>query len=217
MTTWPYLFESYYLEQHQLITGTAQGRGTTYFFDWEGYKLVLRHYRRGGLVGRVNPDYYLNTKLEKTRPYQEWKVLSELQAMGLPAPKPAGMRIVAGGLFYNADLLTHQIENVIPLCDALQNKALSDEEWKNVGQTIKSFHDKKVYHDDLNCHNILLSDNQVYLIDFDKGAIRSTSSDKWKQGNLDRLLRSLKKEQGLADTFYFTEENWQAMLKAYHT
>lgn len=218
MTNWPYLFESYYLKQHRLITGTAEGRGTTYFFDWEGYKLVLRHYLRGGLVGKFNPDYYLNTKLEKTRPYQEWKVLCELQALGLPAPKPAGMRIVSGGLFYRADLLTHQIEGVTPLCDALEEQALCEGAWQEMGRTIRRFHDAGVYHDDLNCHNILLrhaeSGREVFLIDFDKGKINQKEAS-WKQANLDRLLRSLNKEKGQLDNFNFNDEHWQSLLKGY--
>ena len=217
LTSWPYLFESYFLEQHQLVTGTAQGRGTTYFFDWESHKLVLRHYLRGGVVGKFNPEFYLNTKLEKTRPYQEWQVLCELQKIGLPAPKPAGMRIVSGGLFYTADLLMHQLEGVMPLCDLLLQGELSVQRWQKVGQVIRQFHNEGVYHDDLNCHNILLRDDEVFLIDFDKAEIRSDS--KWKTQNLDRLLRSLNKEDGLAkeagQAFNFSGSAWDELLQAY--
>ena len=219
LTSWPYLFESYFLEQHQLIKKTAQGRGTTYFFDWESHKLVLRHYLRGGLVGKFNPEFYLNTKLEKTRPYQEWQVLCELQNLGLPAPKPAGMRIVSGGLFYSADLLMHQLEAVTPLYDLLLKGEINY--WQNIGQVVRQFHNAGVYHDDLNCHNILLRGDEVFLIDFDKCAIKSDNAESaiWKKKNLDRLLRSLNKEQGIAQTagkgFHFSGSEWDELLQAY--
>ena len=135
LTSWPYLFESYFLEQHQLIAATAKGRGTTYFFDWESHKLVLRHYLRGGLVGKFNAEFYFNTQLQKTRPYREWALLCELQKLGLPAPKPAAMRIVSGGVFYSADLLMHQIQGATSLCDALiQGGSVH---WHKIGQVIR--------------------------------------------------------------------------------
>ena len=220
LTSWPYLFESYFLEQHQLITGTAKGRGTTYFFDWESHKLVLRHYLRGGLVGKFNPEFYVNTTLEKTRPYKEWSLLCELQKLGLPAPKPAGMRIVSGGLFYSADLLMHQLEGVTPLCDLLLKGEV--EHWQKIGQVIRQFHNEGVYHDDLNCHNILLRGDEVFLIDFDKCAIKpdSKATDSWKNKNLDRLLRSLNKQQGIAEekgqSLHFSAAAWDELLQAYN-
>ena len=220
LTSWPYLFEPYFLEQHQLITGTAQGRGTTYFFDWEAHQLVLRHYLRGGWVGKFNPEFYLNTQLEKTRPYQEWKMLCELQKLGLPAPKPAAMRIVSGGLFYSADLLMHQLQGVTPLCDLLLQGEVRH--WQKIGKVIRQFHNAGVYHDDLNCHNILLREEEVFLIDFDKCHIQPNSSatDQWKGKNLQRLLRSLNKQQGIAkaagQSFNFSTVAWDDLLQAYN-
>jgi len=82
---------------------------------------------------------------------------------------------------------------------------------------IRQFHDAGVYHDDLNAHNILLAEDMIYLIDFDKGDIRQGKS--WKKKNLARLLRSLHKEQGKASqvqkTFAFSNQNWEQLLKGY--
>ncbi len=36
------------------ITGQAKGRGTTIFIEHEGQRWVLRHFKRGGLVGKVS-------------------------------------------------------------------------------------------------------------------------------------------------------------------
>lgn len=218
LTALPYLFDSNYIQQYGYVTHIAQGRGATYFIDFEGYKLVLKHYWRGGLVGKINPDLYLRTALEKTRAYKEWVLLQQLYAWSLPAPKPAAIRILSGGLFSYADLLTHQIENVTPLSDCLLEGELSQEQWMRVGRVIRQFHDKGVYHDDLNAHNILLSHAQYYLIDFDKGAIKTQG--RWQKNNLGRLLRSLKKEQDKAieqeQAFYFNEQCWAFLLSGYN-
>ena len=47
-------FESAFWEKQQRITGSAKGRGTTYFLDTKdlfGVNTALRHYYRGGLWG----------------------------------------------------------------------------------------------------------------------------------------------------------------------
>ncbi len=219
MTAWPYLFEPEFLAQQQRITATAQGRGTTWFFNWESHQLVLRRYLRGGLVGKFNTEYYLKTALKNTRPYREWRVLCELQRLRLPAPRPAAMRIVSGGLFYRADLITHQLSAVTPLCDALQQAELDAVVWEDIGHTLRRFHEHGIYHADLNCHNILLRGSEVFVLDFDKGEIKPNSlpQDSWKQKNLRRLRRSLDKEQGLAESFYFDDSHWAHLQRGYQT
>lgn len=59
---------------------------------------------------------------------------------------------------------------------------------------------------------MLGQDGNFWLIDFDKCSIEQGES--WKKSNLDRLLRSFKKEQGRLNIL-FKEENWQAILKGY--
>ena len=54
-------FESAFWEKQQCITGSAKGRGTTYFLntkDLFGVNTALRHYYRGGLWGKFNKDRY---------------------------------------------------------------------------------------------------------------------------------------------------------------
>ena len=52
------------------------------------------------------------------------------------------------------------------------------------------------------------------MIDFDRGRLRQ-SSQEWQQANLDRLKRSLLKLQSHAESFYFTESDWQKLLVGY--
>ena len=54
--SWPDLFEPAFLEKKGLAGSIAAGRGQVYFFSHGTLKLVLRHYRRGGLLGKVIAD-----------------------------------------------------------------------------------------------------------------------------------------------------------------
>ena len=53
----------------------------------------------------------------------------------------------------------------------------------------------------------------IKTLDFDRGAFREPG--KWQQGNLDRLLRSLRKIQLLDSRIRFSEQDWQFLLQAY--
>ena len=139
-----------------------------------------------------------------------------MQTWDLPAPKPVAYRVVRSGLFYQADLLSSRIENAQDLVAILTERSIADNVWFNIGQTIKSFHDKGIYHHDLNIHNILLDkDNKPWLIDFDQGEQREIKKS-WQQANMQRLLRSFRKEQHKLASFYWSEDNWQMLLNGYH-
>ena len=70
-------------------------------------------------------------------------------------------------------------------------------------------------HQDLNAHNILLQDNKVWLIDFDRGRVMP-SNGPWQLKNLKRLLRSLKKEDKKQETSHWDMKNWDYLLEGYH-
>lgn len=211
--TWADLFEPDFLKKNNLVKSTATGRGEVYFFSWGSLELVLRHYRRGGLLGRVIPDCYLGFSSARSRPLREWKLLGELCELGLPVPRPAAIRITRGPGFYRGDLLTHKIENAAALSTRLQETPLEEEAWRAVGRTIRRFHNRGVSHSDLNAANILLRDREVFLLDFDKGRIRQDGS--WTESQLARLERSLTKWRRLVDTFHFSRPDWEALLDGY--
>jgi 3-deoxy-D-manno-octulosonic acid kinase len=211
-----------YWQKKDAVTGTAQGRGTTWFVAYlDNYKIqhdwVLRHYYRGGLIGKVIKDSYWFTGLEKTRAASEFALLQHMQTLQLPAPEPIAYRIIRHGLIYQADLLSTRIKSAQDLVGALSKGQLSDLLWRSIGATIKRFHDHNIYHHDLNSHNILINDkDQVFLIDFDRGELRNnTDNSSWKQANMQRLQRSFLKERNKLDQFYFNDENWQALMNGY--
>ncbi|WP_455208847.1 3-deoxy-D-manno-octulosonic acid kinase [Kaarinaea lacus] len=210
-------FDPTYHHQQHTLRGQAQGRGTTYFITLVGtLDCVLRHYRRGGLVARFTEDKYLWTDLEQTRPWREWHLLKLMVEKNLPVPHPVAAHVHHHSFYYTADIITQQIPATQSLAMLLSNDEMNDELWRRLGKTIQRFHQRGIYHADLNAHNILMdASEQFYLIDFDKGEQR-TPSAAWQQGNIDRLQRSLEKlKQQNPQQFHFSLHHWGALLQAY--
>ena len=206
------IFDPAALQRAGLLRGSAEGRGTTHFIELNGTPCVLRHYRRGGVVAKLLGDRYLRATLPESRAWREWHLLADLVSRGLPVPTPVAAQVVTAGPFYRADLITQRLENTRSLSEALQAGALSEKQWQAIGRCIRRFHHAGVYHADLNAHNILLSANDaVWVIDFDKGEIR-TPEKEWQQANLSRLRRSLDKLAGLHQAFHFQEADWQQLM-----
>lgn len=192
----------------------AIGRGEAQFYQCQGHNLVLKQYLRGGMVANLLADRYFGIKHEHTRSFKEFRLLHKLQRLELPAPIPVAASAERSGLFFRAALITLEIPNAETLADHLRLTLLDDSTWQDVGRCIRQFHNHDVYHADLNARNILRSENKVYLIDFDKCAIRYLG-DSWKASNLARLKRSLLKFKSLNQTFYFDESNWKQLLQGY--
>lgn len=197
------------------LLSTAQGRGAACIFAFGDGEYVLRHYRRGGLMAKLSDDKYRWGGLEQTRPWREWFLLREMYQQGLPTPRPVAARVVRRGLFYTADLITQRLPQVTPLADLLMARGRSEQQWRDVGATIKRFHRAGFYHADLNARNILVDDaGQVFLIDFDKGEKRAVN-ESWQRENLERLQRSLLKFKNSQQQFWFDEQCWQWLLDGY--
>lgn len=204
-----------YWQNNNAITGSAEGRGTTYFIQYQQHHWVLRHYYRGGLIGKFNKDSYWFSDIEHTRAAKEFSLLKKMQTLGLSAPKAIAYRVNKKGLFYKADLLSSRIENAKDLVDILQSKPLDETVWFNIGVMIHEFHQQGIYHHDLNSHNILLDNTmKPWLIDFDRGEQRKIQTD-WQEANIARLLRSFRKEKDKLASFYWDDENWQQLLSGY--
>ncbi len=197
------------------IMGFAEGRGTTFFIQYADQDYVLRHYRRGGMIARISSDQYIWTGLQRTRAWREWHLLAHMQDLGLPVPQPVAVQVLRQGFLYSADIMTRRIQNTITLAEHLQRHDLSEHNWQDLGKIIQQFHQRGIWHADLNANNILLDpENGFYLIDFDRGRLRPLSQS-WQQANLQRLKRSLLKLQGRVDYFNFNQDAWQALLQGY--
>ena len=188
------LFDASYWQEQGKIVGSASGRGTTWFIQLDAMQAALRHYRRGGLFGKLVKDHYYFSGWEQTRSAQELNLLQTLMDARVNVPRPIAARAVKTGLTYQADLLSERIPNARDLVSILLEKPLPEVMYQKIGQEIAKMHNVNVNHTDLNIHNILIDDqDKVWIIDFDK--CHQQADGDWKQSNLDRLKRSFEKER----------------------
>jgi 3-deoxy-D-manno-octulosonic acid kinase len=204
--------------QHFLPDGAVNrlGRGAVYLFQFAGVDMVLRHYQRGGLIRFISHDHYIYNGLEKTRMWQEFHLLQQLYALQLPVPRPIAVRCLRRyACLYQGDLITQTIPFSQTLAQRLQDKKIDAALWQEVGRTISRFHAAGAYHADLNANNIMLDEqNRIYLLDFDRGELRTPNSA-WQQQNLQRLKRSLIKLNHLSPTMHFELGDWENLLLGY--
>lgn len=209
-------FDYNYWQKKQAIIGSAKGRGVTYFIENEAQHWVLKHYFRGGLVGKLIKDRYLFTGINKTRAIEEYELLKKMQLLGLPVPTPVAVKITKHLCSYQADILTSRIIDAKDVVGLLSEKPINKALWQTIGKTIKQFHQQGIYHDDLNCHNILIdNNNKVWLIDFDRSKQKAIEKN-WQEANLHRLLRSFNKEKNRLANFHWHNNDWQDLMSGYN-
>jgi 3-deoxy-D-manno-octulosonic acid kinase len=206
-------FEPRFWQARGEVDGAARGRGAAHFISSDGKRYVLRHYRRGGLMARLSGDRYAWRGEESTRPFAEWQLTYSLHRAGLPVPAPIAARYRHQGSTYTGDIITERLPTVGSLAECLRTGALSVTTWISIGRCIRRFHDLGVCHADLNAHNVLLSEEMVYLVDFDRCQLRGTGL--WRDGNLVRLRRSLEKVTWALPPERFGESDWYALLDGY--
>ena len=208
------IFDAEYWQSVNKVVGSATGRGTTWFVQLDTIPAALRHYRRGGLFGKLVKDQYWFSGWDKTRSAEEFQLLLTLIKAGVNVPRPIAARAVKVGRTYRADLLSERIPNARDLVSILQERTLSKEMYKKIGHEIAKMHNAGVNHTDLNIHNILLDDkDKVWIIDFDK--CRLASEGQWKERNVERLKRSFHKEYRTRNILW-DENSFRSLIIGYH-
>lgn len=207
------VFDAEYWHEQSKVTGSATGRGKTWFVQLETMQAALRHYRRGGMFGKLVKDHYCFTSWSKSRSAEEFNLLHKLIDAGVNVPRPIAARVVKRTFCYQADLLSEKITHAQDLVSILVAKSLPIESYRAVGYQIAKMHHAQVNHTDLNIHNILIDDvGKVWIIDFDKCC--QQTGDGWKSSNLDRLKRSFLKEVGKRH-IHWQEEMFTHLLAGY--
>lgn len=200
-----------------IATEGGIGRAKVIYFPYKDKTLVLKHYYRGGLVAAIMKDLYIGMNVEKTRSFKELYLLKAMKNIGLPVPTAVAAHVQQGMVTYRADLITQKIDDSKTLADILVEQRVDVSQWVKIGACIKRFHDKNVYHADLNARNILIAEsNDVYLIDFDNSYFR-VDSKSWKMANVARLKRSLLKCKRIESDFHFDDAGWSSFLKGYNS
>jgi 3-deoxy-D-manno-octulosonic acid kinase len=195
------------------LAGTGGGRGAVHYLCVDSGQWVLRRYRRGGIIGRWIDDSFIYFGADRTRSYREITLLAGLHALGLPVPRPVAARYHRNGVRYTADLITERIA-AEPLSAWLGRGPVAEPTWRGIGDMIARFHRAGVWHADLTAHNILLEERGVpWLLDFDRGRIRAPGA--WRERNLARLLRSLRKIRADVTEADYPEPQWRWLLAGY--
>ncbi|MDQ7730440.1 3-deoxy-D-manno-octulosonic acid kinase [Halomonas sp. SpR8] len=191
----PKLFSAEYWRERGLVVGEAPGRGSSLFLQTTPTEQwVLRPYRRGGMAAKLSEQRYLWLGEERTRAFRELRLTATLFDRGLPVPRPVACCVNRYGLTYEAALITVRIAGAKALADLLINDQADEALLQQVGGMIKRFHQAGLDHVDLNARNILIdSHGQPWLIDLDRCRLRGAG--KWREGNLERLERSIYKFQ----------------------
>lgn len=168
------------------------------------------------MIARFNPDRYRLTAARTSRAMQEFGLLRSMRAQGLPVPAPVSARQVVRGGHYTADIIVAMIPGTRNVVQRLVSGALTAVEWRAIGQAIRQLHDAQIYHSDLNAHNLLLDDaGKAWIVDFDKCGPRG--GEDWKALNLQRLLRSLRKELLRHPKFRWEPSEFSEVLKGYRS
>jgi len=187
------LLDPAHWEQRGRMEDGRGGRGAVCFVRGEFGEAVIRHFRRGGMVGRLNRDLYLWTGEPRTRAFREFRLLADLRERGLPVPAPLAAGYTRHGLFYRGDLMTLAIPQTRTVAEALKLDGGASLPWAEIGRMLQAFHAEGACHADLNAHNVLVDvAGKPWLIDFDRSALRGPDSH-WQARTLQRLQRSLHK------------------------
>lgn len=207
-------FEPGFWKARNAVVAEARGRGQTWIVRDGKRELVLRHYRRGGLVAKLSHDRYIWLGEHATRPFRELTLLARMLAAGLPVPEPVAARYLRHGRTWSGDILVAFLPQTQTLAQRLSSGSVSLLTWAAIGRMLARFHEVGVCHTDLNAHNILLrGPSQTWLIDFDGASVRRPGL--WRDGNLVRLRRSLEKLNDGPAAGRFDEPQWHCLLSAY--
>jgi 3-deoxy-D-manno-octulosonic acid kinase len=190
------------------------GRGSVRVFDTSAGTVVLRQYLRGGMARHVSRDRYLWIGAERTRGFRELRILAMLLDRGLDVPAPVAARYWRHGLAYRASLLMRWIPHTRTLAEVLRGGGDPLPVLTATMDAIARLHARGVWHADLNASNVLAdADGRVWLIDFDRA--QAGVADRARlAGNLDRLLRSLRKLLP-GEALAAVEREWQALRRHY--
>jgi len=156
--------------------------------------IVVKHYRRGGLVRYIVKQRYL--KCGKTRSQEEYELLKKVRSFGISAPEPIAFAY-RGRLFYQAWLVTREIKQHQTLAElSLSNIKRTRFVMKYVIEQVSILIKNSILHVDLHPGNVIVDNqNRVSIIDFDKGCFFHGKDTSLEKRYLSRWNRAVKKHR----------------------
>jgi 3-deoxy-D-manno-octulosonic acid kinase len=174
-------------------------------------RMVIRLYSHGGLLRNLTRDLYLSG----ARSIQELALTEKILSRGIPTIQPIGAihRSVLL-LFYKPYLLSLEIPDAKDLIQYFQEigphpsreRLLQKRRTiRSAGLLVRQFHEAGFFHGDLQLKNILVSGEQLFLIDFDRSYQKDVLTADEKKKNLLRLNRSVEKWKHLGSPITRTD------------
>lgn len=171
--------------------------------------VVIKYYRRGGAIRYLIKQRYL--KCGKTRCQIEYELLQKVRSLGINAPEPIAFAY-RGRLLYQCWLVTREIKHHQTLAQiSRSNEERTHIVMKEVIKQVSMLIKNKILHADLHPGNVIVDNqNQVYLLDFDKGGIFSGKKNTLRNQYLSRWSRAVQKHglpQMLSELMHSTLRN----------
>lgn len=174
------------------------GRGSMRRVDSARGPLLVREYRKGGLLRRLRGRRMHG----RWRPLDELVLLRRLQALGVPVPDAVGCVVLRGPTGWRGFLLLHEIHGAVDLEAVLHGVPGPDgpdvrHVLHEAGRVVRQLHDAGVPHPDLHPKNLLVAPGgRVLVIDLDKAQPSSGVLDEEARlRNLTRLGRAIEKHR----------------------
>lgn len=129
--------------------------------------VVVKHYRRGGLIGRLLQDRYLYSARHRCR--KELEVLARVRRLGVGAARPLACAFTTG-IVYRCWLVTAEIPAAVTLAALSQTHPTAAIGCtRQAAAQIRLLIQHRILHVDLHPGNVLVdAEGRVYLIDFDR-------------------------------------------------
>lgn len=140
-----------------------------------GERVLVRSYRRGGLLRHLNRKYYFRGQ----RALEELRATIRADAAGGRVPEVIAAAERRSGLAYTATLTTRWIEGAVVGVTWLRTAAAAERAalLSELGRQIALIHTAGISHPDLTLRNLLVVDKpgqpepEVYLLDFDRARL----------------------------------------------
>jgi serine/threonine protein kinase len=165
----------------------------------DGERMVIRQYFHGGLFRNFTRDLYLFG----SRSFRELALTEEIRSCEIPTVEPiAAIRRFIFRPLYQAYLLSLEIPHSNDLIQHFheigphpsgQSLIFKRKTIRSAGLLLQRFHQSGFFHGDLQLKNILVAEDQLFVIDFDRSYRKRTLSVSERMKNLLRLNRSAEK------------------------
>jgi 3-deoxy-D-manno-octulosonic acid kinase len=176
------------------------GRGTAWRVDLGGVPAAVRHYRRGGWMGPLLGDRYLD---RPPRPFVELSTSEALREAGVRTPRVLAAVVTPARPGYRADIATAWLSPGLDLEELLRPNLYPDAERakaiEEAGRAIGKAHAAGLDHPDLRPRNVFLQPRgsggwDAALLDLDRARLApegaASAKKKTSSGSIDRSRRN---------------------------